>query len=161
MNIVTEELSEDEHLVVQYKDSNYNLDTIAKHKEVIENKGKVWWAVFSAHMNLMATKRYKEFKKQTEENIETYAILSCNKIYHKAKVVDIKRFKDFNYPDGKDLIPQYYPNDDGAKVWLKLSSIEEVDESTLKEFVKNRTPLKEFLERPGQKHPIMYIKRKK
>jgi len=159
---IIDELDEIKHLVIQYGEDRIvpDVDPIAEHKKTIGEKEMVWWAVLSAHDNIMAENKYKKLKKQIEEDIDTYAILSHKGEYHNAKIVDIKKFKEFGFPDKKNLLPDYYTDDHDAKVWLKFSSIEKADESTLNKFYKRSFQLKEFLERPGQKHPIMYIKKK-
>lgn len=80
------------HVVLKFKDSIYNVDTIAEHRKLLAEKGSVIWGLIkpSTRSRDMAPKWKQQIREQIRDGIPTYAFLSNQgRLTHRARVVSL------------------------------------------------------------------------
>ena len=125
-----------ENIVLRFRDLvTEENETIKKHKEIIQNKGYVWWAWWKKGAEVTPIAEFSLLaSKAKEKSIVIYLLDSGQLKLYKAKCEDIesteetpKTSPDCNYT------PEYY-KDKHYFAWFKFSSIEECDEHELNNY---------------------------
>ena len=111
------------HLVVKWS-PNYEPETIARHQEVIDRHGAVWWAIFSQSSEQwqIGQQWLDELGSQLASDRETFVFISGETCW-RARLVQLETDRDQVDPA---LIPDYYARLSGWQVlWLKLTQLEQ------------------------------------
>lgn len=101
--------------------------TINLHKEIIKEKGCVWYGVFGVklsdkNINKIINNEGKKIILVKSKTLECYV----------AEVIDISK----DAPNDTSLIPSYYRNDTTrVKTWIKIKDIIETDKTILEKAV--------------------------
>ncbi len=119
----------DIHLVVKWS-PRYAPDTIAKHQEVVEQHGAVWWALFrqGEEPRQVAQRWVDQLRVQIEAGRDTFVFVSGETCW-RTRLHEVET--DIEQVD-PELIPTYYAQVPGQKVlWLKLSRFESMTRNDL------------------------------
>lgn len=124
------------HMVLKYNDNVYSVDTISKHKEVINENNEVIWGVIKpkAESPGISKDKIKQIKDQIESGNDTYAYFATGgHIKAKGKIIDIlnnEEVKNKSY-----LVPSYYrANLDRCISGIVFNSIEDESSEIINEF---------------------------
>lgn len=125
-----------ETIVLRFRDLvTEENETISKHKEIIEEKGFVWWAWWKKGAEVTPIAEFSFLSNQAKENsISIYLLDSGQDKLYKAKCDDIESRKNtpINSPE-RDHTPVYY-KEKAYFAWFKFFNIEECDAKELNAF---------------------------
>lgn len=114
------------HIILKYRNSIYNVDTIREHKDVLEEKGQVIWGIIKPNPNSVGigSNRIESINNQVEEDIDTYAFMcSGGEINFRGKVKKYLNKDEINYM--REYVPEYYRKDlDNCVGGVLMSKIE-------------------------------------
>lgn len=116
------------HLVVRFSDTLFGVgDVIARHNEVIDTHGAVW---FGKMGQTIAQNRVEALNKQIEHSIPTFLYLvkgyRKKSTAYRTDLIQVARER----PEETALIPPYYAEKDllqYMKAWIKFGKIELID----------------------------------
>ena len=107
--------------------------TISSHKQVIEEKGSCWWGWWKRPSEDNRSEVWDELSNATPENPITIGLFdSGNGIAFVAVVSEVIPPNDHaelvGSPDDSDHVPAYYRDSPFSRAWMRLKSIEPIDE---------------------------------
>jgi MoxR-like ATPase len=120
--------SRDIHLVVKWS-SSHEPETIARHQEVVERHGAVWWALFSqSSERRLAQPRVDELRGQLAAGRDTFVFVSGETCW-RTRLQQLETERD---QVELDLVPSYYGRVAGEQfLWLKISDFKRVERDEL------------------------------
>lgn len=125
-----------ETIILRFRDLVTENDaTIARHKDMINIKGHVWWGWWNKGNEKVPFDEFCVLKGEIEINPkEVYLMDSGQKKLYRAKCSDIKYSKSdkISSPES-DYTPDYY-NGQKYYAWFKFTSIEECDIDEIKNY---------------------------
>lgn len=119
----------DIHLVVKWA-ARHEPETIARHQEVIDRHGAVWWALFSQSTEQWQVAQHwlDQLRAQIAAGRETFVFIS-GPSYRKSRLHQVETDRDQVDPD---LLPSYYEGLPGRQLlWLKISDFEPLSRDDL------------------------------
>ena len=144
-------------LMVKYKDSIYGVDTVERHKKIINKKGKVVWGIIKKSKDSpgIADKKIEEINRQVDNNQTTYAFLyNINKgntynIGKITRILDREEIKEY-----QEFIPDYYKEDiERCVAGIMMEEIVEAP-NDINSKLKKYSNKKEELETGNQTNPL-------
>lgn len=118
------------YLILKYNDDKLRVDTIRKHKELINEKGKVIWGIIKPSENSpgIGKDKIKIINKQIENDENTYAYMCTRgKITSKGKIERFLNSEEIK--SMKEYVPTYYRDElDKCVGGVLLTSITDQDE---------------------------------
>jgi 5-methylcytosine-specific restriction protein B len=100
------------HIVLKYNDNVYSVDTIAKHREVLNENNKFIWGIIKpkAESPGISKDKISQIKNQIASGKDTYAyFVTGGRIKAKGKIIDILTNEEvISKPN---LVPNYYRTD--------------------------------------------------
>ena len=96
-------------LILKYNDDKLKIDTIEKHKELLNEKGKVIWGIIKPSENSPGISKDKinTINKQIEADENNYAYMcTTGKITYKGKIEKFLNSDEIKYM--KEYVPTYY-----------------------------------------------------
>lgn len=124
------------HIILKYNNNVYAVDTINKHRSIIETKGKVVWGIIKPSENSPGVAKDKviRIKDQISNNIETWAFfVTGGKVKAKGKIADILSKEEVS--DKIYLVPEYYHKDlDRCVSGVLLEDITLIDSDIINKF---------------------------
>lgn len=102
--------------------------TIARHKEIIDSKGYVWWGWWKKQQEKTPNEFSNLASIAAESGLKIYLVDSGLKKLYEANCCEIKatRRAPENAPEDAENTPEYY-REKALFAWFKLSKIEETD----------------------------------
>ncbi len=152
------------HICHQYKkrDEDGN-ETLKEHKNLLNEHGEVWWALFHEgdKKSPMGGKKIKRIERQLKNKQKTNVLLTTkngDRRWHIGLLEDIKYFENGGIPANKSLIPDYY-RDEEYEIWFKFTRIiDSINEYEIKSTGEN---LIDFLKKgKGKRKPILYLEKR-
>lgn len=143
--------------MVKYKDSIYGVDTVERHKKIINKKGKVVWGIIKKSKDSpgIADKKIEEINRQVDNNQTTYAFLyNINKgntynIGKITRILDREEIKEY-----QEFIPDYYKEDiERCVAGIMMEEIVEAP-NDINSKLKKYSNKKEELETGNQTNPL-------
>lgn len=121
------------HVILKYNDNIYNVDTIKRHKEILDEKGSVIWGLIKPNIKSpgIAVTRINKIKTQIADGKDVYAYLATTgEIKARGRISDV--LSNFDVSNNSYLVPEYYQKDlDRCIVGFLFNKIETMDSSSI------------------------------
>ena len=122
------------HLLIRFSDNLFAVgDAIAKHQEVIQRKGSVWFGKLGTPVG---QKAIETINSQIEKNIPSYLYLvkgnRRKSTFYKAKIITLSA--EFPKKEKAGIPPYYFGKNivQHMKFWVKISDIQPLDVEEIK-----------------------------
>lgn len=123
-------------IILRFRDLvTENNDTIFRHKEMIDEKGHVWWGWWNKGNEQTPYDEFSILKGRIEENSEEFYLMDSGqeKLY-KAVCTDMKCSKNSKIQSPEsDFTPDYY-NNQSYYAWFRFDEIEECNKDVVQNY---------------------------
>lgn len=125
-------MAEDLRFLFRFRD--LVAETIARHREVIDERGSVWWGWWKRPSEDNRADVWNALKAASPSNPISVGLFDSGRHFvYRAKVIGVIPPADehaelMSAPEDKELVPAYYRDSPFSRAWIRLSDIEQIPE---------------------------------